>query len=601
MMLATTSRIDTIIQALSRLLEQASNQKTNATARPEFEQFCAAYQVLPGELAEARIQFLSQQISRMADGIARTNNQDGWEKWYKSLVTFFDYTSSEVDEAVARLGVPKVAPEPPKTQIQDFEFASESRPQPTIQLMPANPIPKEAETLDDSLTGEVHELGRRIQKILNGLTYLPGLSRKALRVYKLCYSIAPSVNLKTIGNEVPNLVGHVGVHPDTTILVVPGGVEVHVPIEEWEPVLLKKFLPSAPPIDPVKPGESIDGPEFLCGFNLEGQILTIPKAQKVLVAGASKSGKTGLIVSNLCAWSMWYSPDQLRFALCDIERSSLGWFEDSNMLFRPKYICQSAEEYFNFFKYLMKEREDRANMFAEAGVREIGHWNRRFPDRQLPYIVVVVEEINQTVRKVDAFIQRKKDEDKSYRPPFPNAIDPLAEFGEVARKQGFGIVTGSQRPSADVVSSHLKANVDDRVCLHVNSDGDSQVAFGYKENLGRKLKWYGDGYWVSGNQRFQALWLGNEEDAEVLVKDIVRWRNAKSPHAFSGICLDDDDLSSHDDDRETYDRYLELIQKMSKSAAYRQLFSHLRKRDSSDEAFRKMCERIVEDLERRFA
>lgn len=579
-MLAVIANNDRQKRIISEL-QLVASQINSGAAKQNFEVFVRASQVQPDELAEARIRFLMVQVME----IGAAKEPKALMSWYQSMTAWLGYSQAEKEIVLRRMDELSRRSLPPAQSPTDSTYQEVSTP-PIIEVPivePPDPFPAPDDQLDDTLTADVHKLGKKLEEILatrRKMKYLIKRSRKALRVYQLVFEPDPSTNLVGLSEQQPNLVGHGGISANSSILVLPGRVEIHVPIEQWQPVLFEKYMPPTPPLCPVQPSDSIDGVEVLCGFDLDGKILTIPNAQRLLFAGQSGSGKTNAILTNLCAWSVWYTPEQLRFDLYDVEDASFSWFEDSPMLLRPRHICFSIDQYFSHMKLLLKERENRRRLFAKHRILSFAGWNKRFPNQRLPYIMVAIEEMNHTADLVESALkQLRKEKGKDFAPDFNSASHPIIELQEVARKQGFGTLIGSQRPSADVIDSRVKANWDVRLVFRVGSLVDSQVAFGSGETAGFRLQGDGDGFWPNdGNPiRFQSLYLGEESSAESWIKKINAWRWRQSPHAYSGLALEEEETPAHSADEDRYLRLLELEAEQrnsgfSKTELCRQLF-----------------------------
>jgi DNA segregation ATPase FtsK/SpoIIIE-like protein len=330
----------------------------------------------------------------------------------------------------------------------------------------------------------------------------------------------------------------------------------------------------------IKPYDPIDSVEFVCGYNLDGKIHSIPKVQRVLLAGGSGSGKTNSIQLNLVSWHVWYTPDQLRLVLISTDGASLGGFQDSKMLFTPDLFCDEVDTYLPTLKRVLDIRERRRRAFKQAGINTLAQWNACNPRKRLPFIMVVIEEMSDSADEVDALIEQLEDEDPQYKPEFKNANAPVIRLAEVARKQGIGIVIGTQRPAAKSVDPRIKANVDLRAVYRVGSEADSAIAFGIKnENRGFYLQGDGDSFILHKAQfeRCQQFLMGaTEEEAQHYIKEMVKYHN----YQYRDAIPDPDDRflpplpQKEDPVRQRYNQYLSLLDKgLSETEVFRQIFS----------------------------
>lgn len=398
---------------------------------------------------------------------------------------------------------------------------------------------------DDSLKDETHQLGIKIAEVATQfkvpLTYNPGRSRKSIRVKRLFFQPQNiSTDLTKVGGLRSNFVGHAGMQPQASILVVPGGVEIHDPIpgDEWERPHFKRYI--AKPESMLIPQ---NGFTYTVGVDLNGKPLTKSEVIGLLISGAKGSGKSQHLRSLLCELSLRYDPRYLQFALFDVCGATFQDFEDSLRLWQSP--CLDSQSYEAKMERVFKEALQRERLFTKHGVPHIEAWNRKYPNNPLPRILVAIEEFGETVSRIGKETANK----------YPAAMS------RANRKQGIDFVVATQIPNQDDFDSDLLRNLSDRTVFKCSDIGASYIAFGYNDDAGVSLQGKGDGFLKDGSTpiRFQSLYLG-DDDGMMLVKQIKNWEQTSEVFVALNNQQEvwDFDESNTDPEREIHDRILEL-------------------------------------------
>lgn len=226
----------------------------------------------------------------------------------------------------------------------------------------------------------------------------------------------------------------------------------------------------------------------------------------LLVAGATGSGKSICINSILTSLIYQNSPRDLRFILIDPKRVELTLYNGIPHLLTPVII--NADKTINSLKWTVKEMEQRYELLSEAGCRDIVSFNEfigkkegRQSENHLPYIVFVIDELADIMivngREVESLIIR---------------------LAQMARAVGIHLVISTQRPSIDVITGLIKANITSRIAFQVASQVDSRTILdiaGAEKLLGR-----GDMLYLAGDLskpvRLQGAFVSEKE-----VKNVV--------------------------------------------------------------------------------
>src|SRR3989440_5295983 len=243
----------------------------------------------------------------------------------------------------------------------------------------------------------------------------------------------------------------------------------------------------------------------------------------VLIAGATGAGKSSCITSLLTSVLVRATPDQVRMILVDPKRVELGQYNGLPHLLTQVVI--NPKKAANALSWAVHEMERRSDLLAEVGVRDISGYNAAY-DRgdlkpepgsaptydRLPFILVVGDELN------DLMMVAARDVEES-----------ICRIAQMARAVGIHLVIATQRPSVDVITGVIKANIPSRLAFAVSSLADSRVIL--DQPGAEKLVGQGDMLLLSASsnvsRRVQGAW-GSEEEARKLVAP--RRRQAPPQH-----------------------------------------------------------------------
>ncbi len=248
---------------------------------------------------------------------------------------------------------------------------------------------------------------------------------------------------------------------------IPGksAVGIEVPNQTVSVVAIREILDALPNRGQVPPLWMALGKD-ITGRPVFGDLCRMPH---LLVAGATGAGKSvclNMIIASLLACA---TPDQVQMLMIDPKRVELMAYNGIPHLIKdviadPRLAAGALFE-------MTKEMESRYERFAKAAVRKIEEYNAKYPDERLPYVVIVIDELADLMliapSKVETTIMR------------------LAQLG---RATGIHLVVATQRPSVDVITGLIKANVPSRIAFAVSSQADSRVILdmnGAERLLGR--------------------------------------------------------------------------------------------------------------------
>jgi S-DNA-T family DNA segregation ATPase FtsK/SpoIIIE len=189
----------------------------------------------------------------------------------------------------------------------------------------------------------------------------------------------------------------------------------------------------------------------------------------LLVAGATGSGKSVCLNGIIASLLVSATPDQVQLVMIDPKRVELTVYNGiphlkNEVITDPRMAAGALFE-------MTKEMDSRYERFAKAGVRKIEEWNAAHPDDRLPYVVIVIDEL------ADLMLIA------------PGKVETLiCRLAQLARATGIHLVVATQRPSVDVITGIIKANIPSRIAFAVSSQIDSRTILdmgGAERLLGR--------------------------------------------------------------------------------------------------------------------
>ena len=230
-----------------------------------------------------------------------------------------------------------------------------------------------------------------------------------------------------------------------------------------------------PLLDRLSPPGPAELP-IIVGVTPDGTLVTedLSEFPHLLVAGATNSGKSVFLRSLLLSLMRQYQPGKLELLIVDPKRTDFTFFNHLPFLRGGKVLIAPNEARDALLELVRKEMPRRQNLIANRSMK-VKVFNERFPDEALPPIVALIDEYALLVSIMD----------KKGRETFEQDLMILAA---AARSVGIHLVLATQRPSADIVTSTLKANLDARIAFRVASNVNSRVVLdviGAENLLGR--------------------------------------------------------------------------------------------------------------------
>jgi S-DNA-T family DNA segregation ATPase FtsK/SpoIIIE len=370
--------------------------------------------------------------------------------------------------------------------------------------------------------------------------------------------LGPGVPVKKVMNLSHDLAYAMASAGDVRIALIPGrsAIGVEVPNRQRQLVSLGDILNSEDARRARHPLEVGLGRD-IAGRPMLANLATMPH---LLIAGATGAGKSSCINSLVTSVLMRSTPDQVRLLLVDPKRVELGVYNGLPHLLTE--VVVNPKKAANALDWAVREMEMRYDLLAEVGVRDITGYNDAF-DRgdltaepgqsqdagkhyeRLPFILIVVDELN------DLMMVAARDVETS-----------ICRIAQMARAVGIHLVIATQRPSVDVITGVIKANIPSRLAFSVSSIADSRVildAAGAEKLIGK-----GDMLLLTASssrgQRVQGSWV-DEGDVR---KVVAHWRRQASEVRYVEGLADDGVSGSRsdadlDEDDDLLDEAMELV------------------------------------------
>lgn len=310
---------------------------------------------------------------------------------------------------------------------------------------------------------------------------------------------------------------------------VPGKpvVGIEVPNKETEMVLLRDVLESPEFAEHPSPVA------LALGKDIAGQpvIADLKKWLHVLIAGATGSGKSVCLNTIIASLLFRTTPDLVKLLMVDPKRVELSVFDGIPHLISP--VVTDPKKAAIALRWAVGEMERRYELFAEAGVRNIEtyqDWSRQGseeePREHLPFIVIIVDELADLMMVAASEVE-----------------DAICRLAQMARAAGMYLIIATQRPSVDVITGLIKANVPSRISFAVSSQVDSRTILdmgGAERLIGKgDMLYYPIG--ASKPVRAQGAWISDKE-VEALVK---YWKEQGEPEYQEEVVEHTPDVSLH--------------------------------------------------------
>lgn len=237
------------------------------------------------------------------------------------------------------------------------------------------------------------------------------------------------------------------------------------------------------------------------GLDVSGKpvVADLSRMPHILIAGQTGSGKSVAINSFISAMLFRASPLEVKLILVDPKRVELTQYNGIPHLLAP--VIVDPEKVLSSLKWALSEMDRRYKLFAQAGVRNIEGYNEMSGFQALPYIIIIIDELADIMLFAPVEVE-----------------DAITRIAQMSRATGIHMIVSTQRPSVDIITGLIKANIPCRIAFAVASQVDSRVILdmpGAEKLLGR-----GDMLYIPPEQakptRIQGTFVADSEISRLI-------------------------------------------------------------------------------------
>ncbi len=465
-------------------------------------------------------------ILRQRPAAVTESEEDGFEELEE--IEEVDYAEEDGQEVMPAPVPPRpVAPARPAAPIA--RPAPAPAPAPRVQKpsyrFPPLSLLNLPEAVDDSnISAEIQATAQLLVDTLESFdvkTTVTGYSRGP-RITR--YEVVPEAGIRV--RKISALIDDISMS-----LAASGGVRIEAPIPGKSAVGIE--VPNATPAL-VRLRGLLDTDQFrnfkektvVClGCDVEGKPVycDLTKLPHMLVAGATGMGKSVCINSILMSLLYKASPDEVKLIMIDPKKVEFAIYAGIPHLLIP--VVTDPKKAAGALSWAVNEMERRFSLIEGAAVRDIGGYNRRVAEtgtgEKLPYIIVVIDELHDLMMSAADSVETS-----------------IARIAAKARAAGIHLLIGTQRPSVDVITGTIKANIAGRIAFRVSSNTDSRTIL---DKVGaEKLLPRGDMLFVPADVtkscRVQGAFVEDGEIARVVA--FLKENNEVDPEAYEMILAD---------------------------------------------------------------
>ena len=320
--------------------------------------------------------------------------------------------------------------------------------------------------------------------------------------------LAPGVKVSKV-TSLSHDIAYALATPDVRILApIPGrsAIGVEVPNQRRQLITLGDILRSPEAKEATHPLQ------VGLGMDISGtpEMLNIHELPHVLIAGATGAGKSSCINALVTSILMRSTPEEVRLILVDPKRVELGQYNDVPHLLTR--VITNPKKAVDALQWAVREMDRRYDLLADAGVRDIDGYHEKYDTGQMedderfdrfPFVCVVVDELNDLMMVAGRAVE-----------------EAIVRIAQMARAVGIHLVLATQRPSVDVITGVIKANIPSRLAFSVASQADSRVIL--DSGGAEKLIGLGDMIVVTARdpkpERIQGAWVSEDE-----IHSVVDW------------------------------------------------------------------------------
>jgi S-DNA-T family DNA segregation ATPase FtsK/SpoIIIE len=339
-------------------------------------------------------------------------------------------------------------------------------------LPPVRLLKKGNKSASEQKNRSIHQLAKKLEQTLDSF----GVRAKVTQVHR-----GPAVTRFELQPETGVKVSRiVSLADDMALALAAKDIRIEAPIPGKSALGIE--VPN-PEISIVTLREVIESPAFrdsdgklsvALGRDISGEpvIGNLAKMPHLLVAGATGSGKSVCINGMIISLLYKARPDEVKFLMIDPKMVELSVYNEIPHLLIP--VVTDPRKASMALKKVVQEMESRYQLFAQTGTRDIERYNQMMEMRgqeKLPYIVVIIDELADLMMVAPGDVE-----------------EAISRLAQMARAAGIHLIIATQRPSVDVITGLIKANIPSRIAFGVSSQVDSRTILdmaGAEKLLGR--------------------------------------------------------------------------------------------------------------------
>ncbi len=333
---------------------------------------------------------------------------------------------------------------------------------PTFQLPPISILARSHRVKSNRLSKDISENIRILEETLESF----GVRAKIMQVSKgpaiTRYEIQPPPGVKV--SRIVGLADDIALSmaaPDVRIEApIPGkaAVGIEVPNKEVSMVHLRDLL------ETQEFNQSGSRLTIALGKDIAGnpKVTDLAKMPHLLIAGATGSGKSVCLNTLIASILFKATPDEVKLLMIDPKMVELATYNGIPHLVNP--VVTDSKKAATALRWAVREMERRYELFSQAGVRDITRYNKHSKKKEseveqpLPLIVIIIDELADLMMVAPADVE-----------------DAVCRLAQMARAAGIHLVVATQRPSVDVITGLIKANIPSRISFAVSSQIDSRT------------------------------------------------------------------------------------------------------------------------------
>jgi S-DNA-T family DNA segregation ATPase FtsK/SpoIIIE len=432
-------------------------------------------------------------------------------------IQFMETESQDISSEVSEQTFPEKPLEPetsfikePEKEILPLDAVADEKKLPEYRLPEVRHIlSKKVKGKNNQLEKEIADNAKILEATLNSFNVKAKLVNACHGPAVTRYELEPAAGVKV--SKIVNLADDISLKlaaPSVRIEApIPGkaAIGIEVPNKELAGVQLREVLESDK-FDAAKSKLTVG-----LGMDIGGQAIfaDLAKMPHLLVAGATGSGKSVCINTIITSVLFKAKPDEVKFILIDPKMVELSNYNGIPHLMVP--VVTDAKKAASVLNWAVQEMENRYAKFAKHGVRDMERYNRSQPEDKMPAVVIIIDEL------ADLMMVAPHDVE-----------DAICRLAQKARAAGLHLILATQRPSVDVITGIIKANIPSRISFSVSSQIDSRTILdmsGAEKLLGKgDMLYYPVG--ASKPVRVQGAFISDQEVEDLL--DFIRQQGAEA-------------------------------------------------------------------------